>query len=117
MESHLILNLFHVLFVGPFFIWVGIAKSSLPFYVFYAVLALGILVTFYHGYKAFVRLQKKSPLIWINLIHFLVVGPLLIYVGSQKKEAPRWAYEMLLLTGFAALGYHMYEMIAYQDLT
>ena len=117
MDAHVIVNLFHVLLVAPLFIWVGIAKSSIPFYVFNFVLILGIIVTLYHAYKTFIRFQKNSGLIWINLIHVLIVGPLLIYVGANKKDTPRWAYELLLLTGFAALGYHVYEMLAYSDLT
>lgn len=61
------------------------------------------------------RFQTKSQLIWINLVHVLWVGPLLLYIGAKKKDTPRPAYELLLLTGFAALGYHLYELAAYSD--
>jgi hypothetical protein len=51
----------------------------------------------------------------VNLIHALWVGPLLLYIGIHKKETVRAAYELLLLTGFAALGYHLYELAAHYD--
>jgi hypothetical protein len=33
----------------------------------------------------------------------------------MKKDTPRPAYELLLLTAFAAFGYHLYELAAYSD--
>lgn len=65
---------------------------------------LGVIVTLYHGFKAWNRYVKNSGLIWINLVHFLVVGPLLVYIGANKEKTPRAWFEILLLTGFAALG-------------
>ena len=101
--------------VAPFFIWVGISRDRLPDGVFTALIVLGILLTLYHGYKAYNRLVAKSSYAWVNLVHVLWVGPLLLYAGIHKKETPRSAFELILLTGFAALGYHMYEMAAHYD--
>lgn len=115
MDYHVLLNLFHILLVVPFFLWVGISRGTLPDGVFTTCLILGLIVFLYHGYKTFVRLQLKSSLVWINLVHFLWVGPLLLYIGAKKKDAPRPAYELLLLTGFAALGYHLYELATHYD--
>jgi hypothetical protein len=33
----------------------------------------------------------------------------------MKKDTPRPAYELLLLTAFGALGYHLYEIASYYD--
>ncbi len=115
MDAHLLVNLFHILLVVPFLLWVGISRGSGPDGVYIACLLLGILVTLYHGYKAWVRFGLKSSYVWVNLIHMLWIGPLLIYIGAKKKEAPRAAYELLLLTAFGALGYHLYEMAAHFD--
>lgn len=52
---------------------------------------------------------------WVNLIHFLWIGPLILYIGAYKKETPRPAYELLLLTTFGALGYHLYELATQYD--
>jgi N,N'-diacetyllegionaminate synthase len=34
---------------------------------------------------------------------------------TNKKETPRSAYEILLLTSFGALGYHLYELATQYD--
>jgi len=70
-------------------------------------------VVLYHGYKAFSRLVKGSNYAWVNLVHALWVGPLLIYIGANKKDTLRPAYELLLLTAFGALGYHIYALASY----
>lgn len=115
MDAHVILNLFHILLVAPFFLWVGISRSTLPGWVYGVLFFLGLILVVYHGYKAYVRWTQKSNYIWVNLIHAIVVGPLLLYIGAMKKETPRPAYEMLLLVAFSALGYHLYELAMYHD--
>ena len=50
-------------------------------------------------------------MVWVNLIHMLYVAPLLIYIGYYEKDTPRYAYELLALVGFAALGYHTYQLV------
>ena len=115
MDARVLLNLFHILFVAPLFLWTGMARSTLPPFMYIVLLILGIIVTIYQGYKAYVRFLEKSNYIWVNLVHVLLVGPLLLYVGIYKKDTPRPAYELMLLTGFAALGYHLYELAMYHD--
>jgi hypothetical protein len=101
--------------VVPFFLYVGIKRTSVPEEVFYACLVLGAIVTLYHLGKAILRLRAQSSFVWVNLIHALIVGPLLIAIGSMKKEAPRSLFEMLLLVAFAAGGYHLYEFVSYTN--
>lgn len=113
MDGHAGINLFHIFLVVPFFVWVGLWRASLPIPVYWVLLALGIILVLYHGYKAFSRLVKGSNYAWVNLVHALWVGPLLIYIGANKKDTPRPAYELLLLTAFGALGYHIYELATY----
>ncbi len=115
MDARVILNLFHIFLVAPFLIWVGVSRSSLPDGVFIALLILGIIVTLYHSYKAFNRLMNNSAYAWVNILHALWIGPLLLYLGAKKKDAPRPAFELLLLTAFGALGYHLYELAAHYD--
>jgi hypothetical protein len=74
------------------------------------LLILGIIIIIYHSYKAYIKLKAgKNP--WVNWIHILLVGPLLIYIGYNNKNTPRLYYELLLMLGFAAIGYHGYYMI------
>jgi hypothetical protein len=115
MDTRIIINLFHILLVAPFLIWIGITRGNLPEVVFPGLLGLGIFIVLYHGYKAWVRYGQGSQYIWINLIHMLWVGPLLVYIGAGKKETQRPSYDLLLLTAFGALGYHLYLLATQYD--
>lgn len=111
MDSHILLSLFHIFVVVPYFLYVAFQRSSLPNWVFTTTLVLGIFIGLYHGYKAMIRARILSPNLWINVIHVLLVAPLLIYIGYTGKNTPRPAYELLAMAGFAALGYHLYSLI------
>jgi hypothetical protein len=115
MDIHVLLSLFHILLVVPFFLWVGVSRGTLPEGAFTACFIIGLFLVVYHAVKAWIRFQKQSSYLWVNLIHALWIGPLLMYIGARKKDAPRPAYELLLLTGFAALGYHLYELATHYD--
>ena len=115
MDARILLNLFHILLIAPFFLWVGISRSTIPSFVYTLLLFLGIVLIVYHGYKSYVRWTQNSCHIWVNLVHAALLGPLLVYIGAMKKETPRPAYEILLLFAFSALGYHLYELAMYQD--
>ena len=53
---------------------------------------------------------EKTYLFGINLIHALVVGPLLMYVGYKGKEAGDFAFYTLLYAGFMVHFYHVYRL-------
>jgi hypothetical protein len=111
MDSHLLLSLFHIFAVVPLFLYVAISKANTVTGVYGFLLVLGAILILYHGYKAWTRYLSGSSAIWINLIHVLYVAPLLIYIGYRERDTPRYAYELLALITFAALGYHTYYLI------
>ena len=47
----------------------------------------------------------------IYLMHFLFVGPLLIYVGYYKEKAPKQVLNLVLVLGAIVTIYHGYEFI------
>jgi hypothetical protein len=103
--SHFALSAFHALLVGPGLLYVGLAPESVPDSVYTGLLVGGAIILFYHAYKAYTKL-KEGKSAWINWIHIFLVAPLLMIVGYLKKDANRRYFEMLLLLGFAATGYH-----------
>ena len=115
MDARVLLNLFHIILVAPLFLWAGMIRSNAPEYLYLVLLVLGIILFFYQGYKAYIRFVQKSNYIWVNLLHIILIAPLLIYIGLNKKETPRPAYELLLLAGFSVLGYHLYELAMFYD--
>ena len=110
-DQHFVLSVFHLLFVAPLFLFIGFQRSAVPEWVYLALFAIGCVVLLYHGIKLIMRIQNGSSYSWVNAIHVLLLAPLLIYIGYHKKETPRAAYELLLMTAFAALGYHLFSLV------
>ena len=104
-----IVHLFHILFVGGLFLYIGIKQKNIPNYMFNIILFIGVFILLYHGYKIYVKIKNgQNP--WVNLFHILVVAPLLIYIGYEKQNSPRYFYEIIFMLAFAAIGYHGYYM-------
>ena len=109
MEINTYVHLFHILFVGSLFLYVGIYRTTIPTLMYPFLLGLGVIIIFYHGFKAY-NYMKQGKGYWVNLIHILLVGPLLVYIGYNREKTARLYFELLLMLGFAAIGYHGYYL-------
>ena len=116
MDHHIILSIFHVLIVVPLFLFIGFYRASTPQWLYNAIFVVGAVVLVYHGFKFVVRYMGESGYIWVNAIHVLLVAPLLLYIGYHKRDTPRFAYELLLMLGFGAGGYHLFSAIKLLDV-
>ena len=83
-----IVNALHVFVLAPLFVYVGIKAEKTPDFFFTVFLVVGAVVALYHSYRIFVTYRNVGlvPYIYINLIHILLVAPLLIYVGMKKVK-------------------------------
>jgi mannitol-specific phosphotransferase system IIBC component len=96
--------------VGPLFLYVGIEATTIPQIMFPILLGLGAFVIAYHAYLAYKKtMEGKSA--WVNYFHALIVGPLLVYIGYTGKETSRKFFEILLMLGMAAIGYHGFYLV------
>lgn len=109
MDSRVFVHLFHILIVGGLFLYVGINRDNTYKPLFNILLFLGFIIIFYHLYKIYGYLNADK-VIWINLIHVFIVGPLLIYIGYNGEKTARKFFEILLMLGFASIGYHLYYL-------
>lgn len=109
--SALGLYIFHVLVVFPLLFYVAFFRGLVPLWVYHGLTILGLVIIVYHLYKAFVRWKSHSPFLWVNIMHILFVGPLLVYIGKNDYTTPKWAFEVLALAAFAALGYNLYQIV------
>lgn len=100
------IHLVHILVFSTFLGYIGITAAKLPTFIYPIILSLGALIIVYHIYKS---IYKKDA--WINYIHILIVGPLLVYIGLYKEETPRKIFELVLMLAFASFGYHGYYII------
>lgn len=109
MDTLKLVHLFHILIVGGLFLYVGINRENTNKVLLSLLYYLGFIIILYHFYKAYGYLQLNKG-IWVNLIHILLVGPLLIYIGYNGEKTSRKYFEMLLMLGFASIGYHGYYL-------
>ena len=112
MDSHIALSLFHVGVVAPFLLYVGLVRGQVMPFIFTVLQILGILLLVYQGYKTLVKWKANSLTVWVNIFHVVVVAPLILYIGCMGYDTPRWAYEILLMLAFAAIGYHLYSIVS-----
>jgi len=111
MNAHALIAIFHLIFIAPFFFYIAVQRSAIPNIMYMIIAGLAIMLFLYHGYKMMARWKANSPYVWVNAFHFLIVAPLLFYIGYNAKDTPRPAYELLAMTAFAAFGYHLYNLI------
>ena len=114
-DNHFALSIVHLLLVVPLFLFVGFKRADTPHWLYLALFAIGCVILVYHGYKLFLRLKNKSSGAWVNALHLFIIAPVLLYIGYHKKETPRSAYELMLMLGFAAGGYHLFSLVKQLD--
>lgn len=109
MDTHKLVHLFHILIVGGLFLYIGINRDKIFRGLFKILFYLGLIIIFYHLYKIYGYLQTNKG-IWVNLIHVVIIGPLLVYIGYNGEKTSRKFFEILLMLGFASIGYHLYYL-------
>lgn len=114
MDLHTFYSIFHLLVAAPFLIYIGIQGAKTPTWVFSLLALVVVGMVGYHGFRAFQKIAEGRSA-WINWIHLLLVVPVLSWIVVQKEKTPRRAFEMLLMLGFAALGYHAYYLLMQKD--
>jgi len=110
MVSRSAIALFHICIVGLLFLYIGFARDQVPEFVFHVLGVLAAFMMLYHLYLAYFKL-KDNKSAWIHWIHILLVAPLLFLLAYLKKDAHRRYFEMLLMLGFAAVGYNTLSLI------
>lgn len=108
VDARTIVSLAHVFVLAPLLYiiattdWISATATA----------ALGIFITLYHAYKVYAKAMVGAPY-WVNLVHVLVVGPLVAAKGLLHP-APRYVNELILMTAAAGFGYHAYYLLVPQ---
>jgi hypothetical protein len=110
INKMILVHLFHIIFVGSLFLYVGIMRDKIPLFMFPFLKYLGILIILYHSYKAYIKITNNKSA-WVNYIHIFLIGPLLIKIGYDGNKTSRKYFELLLMAGFASIGYHGYYLL------
>jgi len=110
MTKQVLVHLFHILLVGSLFLYVGIMGHKISLFMYPFLKYLGIIIILYHSYKAYVKISEGKSA-WVNYIHIFLIGPLLIKIGYDGDKTSRKYFELLLMAGFATIGYHGYYLL------
>jgi hypothetical protein len=109
LDRSMILSLFHLAFVVPLLLFVGFQRSDTPRWVYLSLLSIGLIVLLYHAVRLVQRIGTYQA--WVHILHVAIVAPVLLLLGWRGRDAPRWLYEVVLLLGFGAGGYHLFQLV------
>ena len=106
-NKHLI-NYVHILFTGPFLIYIGLKKpSNNIFYIILLLLALIIIASFYNRYKN----NELRAWLYVHLLLFVSLLLSICYLKFYNKKIPYYLYSFLVALGSGAFGYHFIKLI------
>jgi hypothetical protein len=77
-------------------------QGRMPNFMYPVILIVGLIVIVYHLYK------NDS---WINYIHILLIGPLLVYIGWFKSKSDKKAFLIAIMVAGATFAYHLYRLL------
>jgi len=105
------LYLIHIIF-GIILTYIGY-KKEISINVYKGLLMLGILVLLYHSYLLVKKINNKiySSYNMVNLLHILIVAPLLIYIGYLQNEANVYSLDFLFILG-AGMSIHFISKLS-----
>lgn len=110
IDSRILIRIFHIFIVGSLFLYVGINRNKIKKEMFTILIYLGFIIILYHLYKLYGYMNENKS-IWVNIIHIVIIGPLLLYIGYNRENTERKYFEILLMLGFASIGYHLYYLL------
>ena len=109
MITRMLIHIVHILIIGGLFLYIGTQRENIPQILFTILFYLGFFIIFYHLFKLYGYLLEGKNY-WVNLIHILIIGPLLVLIGYYREKTKRLYFELLLMLGFASIGYHGYYL-------
>ena len=102
--------IFHILIVGPIFLYLGLMKSNSIKMVKHIVVGIGVILALYHSFLTYKHYNTSKYLSYLNLTHILFFAPLLIYTGSVEN-AVYPTYDILCVLGSGIIILSIYKLI------
>jgi hypothetical protein len=108
MNQEILINSVHVLFTGPFLIYVGLYQpQSIYFYVVLFILAIAIVLAFINRYIN----KELYAWLFVHLFLFMTLLASTSILRFMDKPIPNYLFSFLLAIGIAAVGYHSIKIV------
>jgi hypothetical protein len=102
-------ELFHIFIIGPLLVYTGNTYGNgLPKWYLYSLIITGFTVMLYHMFLVYKKGFNNG---FIYLLHTIIFAPILIYIGFMGEKAFWGAYSVLVMIGFASIGYHGMKIV------
>jgi len=111
MNKIFLISLLHVLILVPLLLIIYYKRKKINDTMYNIIFYSSIFIIIYHLYKTIIKLKDDLPYVWVNIIHFMIIGPILLFIGYKKNKTPYYIYELLLMIAFAGMGYHLFTLI------
>ena len=106
-RAGMVIYLSHILLFVPILCYVAYYKQKSGDAAFSILVALSIFTAGYHAMRLFSIIHKNPSMMALSiyLTHLLVICPLMLYVGIQKKKASIYAFNALYVLSALAFIY------------
>jgi len=107
MNNLQMINVIHVLSIGPGLVYFGQNGQELASVHADKLKYLGLGVGAYYGYKYIISVEY--PLKWIYLVNILL-SLVLFYIGQQQGQVDKRIYQGLVVAGIMVFAYHLHQL-------
>ena len=112
MNKNQIISLIHIIFNGPYMIYLGLIQpTNLIFYYILFIYSLIVLV------NILFRIYNNQSHAWLY-VHLILFVPLFLYIGYlgiTKQEIKYYYFGFLLAIGLAAFFYHLLKFFKIKE--
>lgn len=105
LPTNSFINLFHILFVAPLLLYIGMKQSNAPTQVYSILLVLSLFVLFYHAWR--LSTLGINP---INLFHVAFVAPFLFYIAWNKGMIDSRLFMVASALAVLVIVYHTWRL-------
>lgn len=110
MTNPLLVNLFHIIFTGPFLVYTGLMKPNNK-YIYLVLLLMAVILILVFVIQIAQGIIKP----WI-MLHACLFSILLGYMGyigffQGRQNIPEFSFSFLLALGLAATTYHLLRIV------
>jgi hypothetical protein len=100
----------HIVLIGGFLSYIIYNRDSLTTYMYGAIMALGVVVFFWHSWVAYLSNELGN---WpgVYYFHMFLIAPVLLYIGYSKSAKHPLVYGLLVLLTIAVIGDHSYFLL------